>query len=227
MKMYHPRTRRQGRRRVAVLAAAVTAAALALTGCTPAAEPESGNVTLDIGGAAGQMQENWNPYGFSTPVIMAAGFVFEPLVQYNALNADETYPWLAKEYKWSDDYTSLTFTLREGVNWSDGKPFTANDVVFTFNLLKNNPGMNFRQVQFDSVEALSDSEVRLNFASNSFSQQLPIFSTYIVPEHVWANQADPMAFTNPRPGGHRSLHCGVLRPVEHPVRPERGLLAGG
>ena len=39
-------------------------------------------------------------------------------------------PNVAKEWKWNDDFTEITFTLRKGHRWSDGAPFTANDVVF-------------------------------------------------------------------------------------------------
>lgn len=39
-------------------------------------------------------------------------------------------PNVAKEWKWNDDFTEITFTLRKGHRWSDGAPFTADDVVF-------------------------------------------------------------------------------------------------
>ncbi len=39
-------------------------------------------------------------------------------------------PDVAREWKWNDDYTEITFTLRKGHRWSDGAPFTADDVVF-------------------------------------------------------------------------------------------------
>ncbi len=44
---------------------------------------------------------------------------------------------LATEYKVSEDGLTYTFTLRKGVKWADGKPFTADDVVFTYNLIMN------------------------------------------------------------------------------------------
>ena len=45
-------------------------------------------------------------------------------------------PELATSWAWSDDKTALTFKLREGVKWHDGKPFTAKDVKCTFDLLQ-------------------------------------------------------------------------------------------
>jgi len=45
-----------------------------------------------------------------------------------------TEPMLAESWKWSKDSSSITLNLRKDVQWSDGTPFTANDVVFTFDL---------------------------------------------------------------------------------------------
>ncbi|MCC9076385.1 ABC transporter substrate-binding protein [Litorilinea aerophila] len=62
---------------------------------------------------------------------------FEPLFYYSAF-ADEVIPWLATDAQYNDDYTELTVKIREGVEWSDGTPFTANDVAFTLQMLKDN-----------------------------------------------------------------------------------------
>ena len=50
------------------------------------------------------------------------------------------YPGLATAYSWVDTQT-LTFTMRDGVVWSDGTPLTAADVAFTFNMLKQFPAL--------------------------------------------------------------------------------------
>ena len=45
---------------------------------------------------------------------------------------------MARSWKWADDYKSITFELRKGHKWSDGQPFTADDVVFFFeDIIKN------------------------------------------------------------------------------------------
>ena len=65
--------------------------------------------------------------------------VFNNLVLFHqgtAQNSDKSVvPDLAESWNWSDDGTELTFKLRKGVQWHDGKPFTAADVECTFNLL--------------------------------------------------------------------------------------------
>ena len=50
---------------------------------------------------------------------------------------DDVVPDLAKSWSWSADGKDLTFKLQEGVKWHDGKPFTAKDVVCTFDMLMN------------------------------------------------------------------------------------------
>ena len=61
--------------------------------------------------------------------------VFNNLVIYDQTvkrNADDTIvPDLATKWGWDDTRTNLTFTLREGVTWHDGKPFTSADVKFS------------------------------------------------------------------------------------------------
>jgi peptide/nickel transport system substrate-binding protein len=57
-------------------------------------------------------------------------------------------PNVAKSWQWNDDFTSLTMTLRKGHKWSDGTPFTSDDVVFYIEDLINNPDL------FNSVPAV-------------------------------------------------------------------------
>jgi peptide/nickel transport system substrate-binding protein len=59
--------------------------------------------------------------------------VFDPQSKQNA--PDHIVPDLATEWAWSDDGTKLTFKLRDGVKWHDGKPFTSADVKCTWDML--------------------------------------------------------------------------------------------
>src|SRR6185295_2475348 len=66
--------------------------------------------------------------------------IYEPLIVYN--RATGAYvPWLATSFQWSADNTKLRFALRSGVVWSDGTPFTAGDVAFTFGLMRRSPAL--------------------------------------------------------------------------------------
>ena len=90
--------------------------------------------------------------------------MFDPHIRQSSL--DSIRPDLATSWKWNEDKSVLNFTLREGVRWHDGKPFTAKDVVCTFDLLMGrateklrvNPrGSNFKAL--DRVTADSDLSV--------------------------------------------------------------------
>jgi len=90
--------------------------------------------------------------------------MFDPRKKQNSL--DDIVPDLAEKWTFSEDGKTLTFTVRRGVKWHDGKPFTANDVKCTLDLLqgnaKDNFKVNFRKGWYANVEnvaATSDSEV--------------------------------------------------------------------
>src|SRR3954454_5052966 len=69
-------------------------------------------------------------------VIMPMMGVFNNLVifdQHVPQNSDKSIvPDLAESWSWNDNHTALTFKLRDGVKWHDGKPFTSADVKCTF-----------------------------------------------------------------------------------------------
>ena len=64
--------------------------------------------------------------------------VFDSLVEFN-LQTYALEPALAESWEVSEDGTVYTFHLREGVTWHDGEPFTAEDVVFTYEQIITNP----------------------------------------------------------------------------------------
>ena len=150
--------------------------------------------------------KNFNPFGskYLSPTRFG---IYESLMIYNRIKS-ELVPWLATDYKWSDDNLTLTFTLRDGVKWSDGEPFTAADVAYTFNLLKSNNALSgagqnaIKEGGFVSeVKANSDGTVDFVFNKVYVPGIYEIISQVIVPEHIWSTIADPVAETNPNPVG--------------------------
>jgi peptide/nickel transport system substrate-binding protein len=149
---------------------------------------------LDFGafGGSDNPQVNYNPY---SPNVLNSTYTFEPLMIVNGYNC-QVVPWLATDFKWQDPQT-LMYTLRDGVKWNDGQAFSADDVVFTFNLLKKQPAFDISGVSktLDSVSS-SGNQVTFKFtepAANMFNR---VSSVLIVPKHVWESVQDPVKYTN-------------------------------
>jgi peptide/nickel transport system substrate-binding protein len=89
--------------------------------------------------------------------VMSNLLIFDQQAQHNSL--DTIVPDLATGYKWSEDGKALTLPLRQGVRWHDGKPFTAKDVLCTWDLLMETGTdrlrINPRKAWYLNVERLS------------------------------------------------------------------------
>jgi peptide/nickel transport system substrate-binding protein len=175
------------RRRATVLAVAA-ALGLLLTACSDGGGGGAGagstgeDATLVVRGGDADFQINFNP--FSPSRIGALGTVYETLFFNNKAQVSEPVPLLGTEYSWNEDGTVLSVTLREGVKWSDGEPFTAEDVAFTFNMLKETPEIN--NTGFDGTpEAVDDTHVTFTFENTAFVKGPDVLNTPIVPEHIW------------------------------------------
>ena len=130
----------------------------------------------------------------------ATGLIYEPLIEFNLVAPPKYYPWLATSYKWGNGGKSITFTIRQGVKWNNGKPFTPADVAFTFNMLKKNSAINLGGVNVSSVTTTA-STVTLNFTTAQYTNLQQIAGTAIVPASVWSKVANPATFANPNPVG--------------------------
>ena len=130
------------------------------------------------------------------------GAIYETLFLYNPIKIDWT-PWLATDYSWQDNNKKLLLTIRSGVQWSDGQPFSAHDVAYTFNLTKEFPALDTRNYwdYLESVVAVSDTEIEVNFKRIYVPGFDAIAGTHIVPKHIWVKLEDPLTFDNPNPVG--------------------------
>jgi len=141
---------------------------------------------------------NFNPFS-PNALNGTTTAIYERMIIWNPVNG-EIVPWLATEYQWGEDGLTLFFTTRAGVSWSDGEPFTANDVAFTFQLINEMFG-SAPYPYLDSVEALDDQTVVFTF-NRVFSPALyEVGQQVIVPAHVWQEVEDPANWTNPEPVG--------------------------
>lgn len=176
---------------------------------TGAAATTSGDIprekTLIIGfeggPAAAPEQAGLNPGSMSS---QGHHQVMIESLYYLNYQTGELIPWLAAEQAtWNEDFTVVTIPLRDGIKWSDGEPFTAEDIVFTIEMLKANPTLSFadRVVDVAKAEAIDDVtlQITLNrtdprFVVNAFGVRI-WGAVRIVPKHIWESQ-DPNTFTN-------------------------------
>src|SRR5258708_4004296 len=115
--------------------------------------------------------------------------IYETLLFFNRRNGD-VKPWLAQSYAFSSDAKTLTFHLRTGVKWSDGQAFTADDVVFTLNLLKQYPAADLYSIwQYIQQVQNPDSSTVVVTLKQPYTPVLCYLAgqTYIVSKHEYAN----------------------------------------
>lgn len=166
------------------------------------AVPRGGTIVVSEGQQAAH-PNNFNPYA-PDPTRWTRGTIYESLTLFNPVEGGKPTHWLATGYEYGDDLMSLTYTLREGVTWSDGEAFDADDVLFTFNMLKEFPAMDRGAVwqYIDSVEKVDDFTVTVNL-NQVYTLIHELIgnpdNVTIVPEHIWSGIEDPVTFTNPEP----------------------------
>ena len=138
----------------------------------------------------------------SIPRWPTRGGIYESLFLNNPITTD-WIPWLATNYEWQNDNEKLLFTIRQGVQWSDGRTFSAHDVVYTFNLWKEFPALDTRNAwgYLKSVVAVSDTLVEVTFKRIYVPGFEAVAGAPIVPKHIWSELEDPLDFSNPHPVG--------------------------
>jgi peptide/nickel transport system substrate-binding protein len=155
-----------------------------------------------------------SPFGFNRgPGYMRASLVFDSLVWRDA--SGETIPWLATDWSLADDGITWTFTLREGIRWQDGEPFSADDVVFSIQYYLDHPGTAWFMSDIDQIASatkVSDTEVALTL-KQPFAPfiQTTAESLLIFPQHVWEGVDDPKTYIEP----DAFIGTGAYRMVEY------------
>jgi len=184
---------------------AMSVATAALGGASASATAgASGGSTLSIADEYGVAWNcEFNPY-VGSDEFDSFGPIYEELVYMNSLKNGATTPWLATAWAWSNNNKTLTFTIRSGVKWSDGTPFSAKDVLFSFDLLKKYPALDLNGdwSVLSSVSAKGSNQVVFQFKTAS----VPYFyyiadQTPIVPQHIWSSIGDPTANLDKTPIG--------------------------
>lgn len=212
-------TRRTRKRLVSTLAVGLSAA-LILAGCSATVDGGgngsngggSGSLLLAADNGSPTFEKNFNPY--STSKRTTSTIIYEPLVVLNTLTGDTT-PFLASDFTQPDAKT-IVVTLRDGVKWSDGTDFTAADVEYTYQMLKDFPANDTTGVwqHLESIEA-DGSTVTMHLQVEDVPAAPIVLGVPIVPEHIWKDQTDPVTFTNEAPVGTGPYTLGDFTPNQY------------
>lgn len=176
--------------------------------------PRERTLIVMQGGDAGQNPDyaNFNLYVTGSQNGWHAGplqTMNEPLIMFNVLTG-EYENWLAESWEYNDDFTEILLKLRQGIEWSDGTPFTAEDVAFTFNLLRDHQDelINTAEISF-LKEAIAEDELTVRFVLNKANPRwwaTTLTSNHgvaeqILPKHVWEGQdITTFSFYDPEKG---------------------------
>jgi len=139
---------------------------------------------------------------------------------YTNLNEGNIIPWLGESFEYNDSLDAIDVKIREGAKWSDGVDFTAHDVKFTIDMVRNNaPDLNRSTHWNDMISEVVVHDdynltIHLSRPDPRFFQVQFGFGwenhTPIVPKHVWENE-DPLTFNNYDPEKGWPLGTGAYR----------------
>ncbi|HVQ90857.1 MAG TPA: ABC transporter substrate-binding protein [Mycobacteriales bacterium] len=189
----------------AMAAALIAASALAACGDNSSDANKAGGSTGNninvYNGDSGNIVRNFNPF-IDGARGGTRGMIYETLLFYNQGKANDIRPWLADKYEVAADGKSVTFNLHPGIKWTDGQPFTADDVVFTYELLKKYPQANLRGLPIAGAKKIDDLTAEVDLTRPGFADMWYLAGqTVIVAEHIWKNIADPTKDQNENPVG--------------------------
>ena len=214
-----------------LLLAALTAVLAASAVGGASASPAAGSTSVTISNEQGTTWTcDFNPFNASVQSL-SFGAVYEDLVYQNLLQSGKPTPWLASKYAWSNGNKTLTFTIRSGVKWQDGTPFTAADVVYTFQLMKQHAAadLNSAWSVLSSVTQKGANQVVFTFKTAA----VPYFfyvagQTPIVAKHIWSSIKDPVTYKDTKPvgtGGFTMSSCSpqVIKYAKNPSYWQKGM----
>lgn len=136
--------------------------------------------------------DSFNPYivrgtpaaGFAA---FGGGLLYDTLMEQSVDEPSVSHALIAEAYKYPDDYSSATYRLNPAAKWHDGQPITAEDVIWSFDVLKkNSPQYNRYYENVSEAVALNDHEVEFRFDQKG-NRELPkiMGDLAVLPKHWW------------------------------------------
>ncbi len=185
-------------RQIAVsLVAAGATLGLAVPGGFAQMPAKTPPLVIGVEAAGPTFTANFNPFAGQRDGRL---YIYEPLAIVNPYSGKET-PWLGTAWHFANS-KELVVTVRKGVKWSDGVPFTARDVAFTFKLMQTFPALDGSGLWnvLASVQAQGD-QVIFRYKTPAVQTAVQILQVPIVPQHIWAKVKNPVTWPDTRPVG--------------------------
>ncbi|MGO1977252.1 ABC transporter substrate-binding protein [Brachybacterium tyrofermentans] len=202
---------------------AIGAVPIALAACGQTSNLETGSgadgekkTILTTNATEATLTRNLNPHSPSV-IPMVQGLIYETLFYFNPLKAidQEPVPQLGESYEWNEDGTALTVSVRQGVTWTDGEPFTAGDVAFTFNKVSETEALNDGGTA-PTAEATDDATVVITYAESSYLEgPNALARTWIIPEHLFTDVEDLATYANEDPIGTGAFQLDDFTPESY------------
>jgi microcin C transport system substrate-binding protein len=148
------------------------------------AAPKGGEVVL---GRLGSF-DSFNPFILRGTPDAGIGLIYDTLMAGNPDEATAEYGHLAETIELPADRRGVSFDLRDGARWHDGRPVTAEDVVFSFNALRTHGRPFFRAYWADVTEAVAEGPRRVTFRfRNAENRELAqiLGDLPVMPKHWW------------------------------------------
>jgi len=152
--------------------------------------------------------KNFNPYsatGLPSGAFVQGAF-YEPLIVVPA-GGHKTHPWLARSWKWSNGNKTLTLNLARNARWSDNKPLTSADVVYSLTAGRQDKvmdriGLIGAENSVVSIKAKGKHAVAITLKTPDSQFIAAILNRqFVVPKHIWSKVKDPATFSNRQPVG--------------------------
>jgi microcin C transport system substrate-binding protein len=149
--------------------------------------PRGGEIHLATVGSF----DTFNPFSFKGVAASGIGALFETLMVPNPDEPDTEYGLIAQSVEIPEDRSWVAFNIRPEARWQDGEPITADDVVFTFNTLreKGDPQYALYYADVTKVETLSPLKVKFTFKNGSNRELAQILGQLpVLPKHYWVGK---------------------------------------
>ncbi|MCG6657175.1 ABC transporter substrate-binding protein [Halomonas campisalis] len=173
--------------------------------------PRGGSITR---AAVGSSFDSTNPFIIRGTPAIGLGQIYDTLVEGNPDEPFSVYGLLAEGIRLDPERYWIEFDLRPEAHFHDGEPLGAEDVVFSFELLRDegNPFYRAYYADVEGVEALDAHTVRFTFRSNH-SRELPLIvgQLPVLPKHYW-EERDFSAPTLARHPGSGPYRIGEVDP---------------